>query len=187
MLEVWICQWPSFTGSARKSCTCSHVSWKRGSGKRELVAAPWTSSRWFSQVLWVKVQSHRLLRACLLGSKRKLPPPACQVRLGLPSKGVQFPGTVYICNQCPLSSAWAYCISCVPSACSHCRICCCCLLQCNRQRIETGLNFAGGPGPYHRSLSYLHLLSVLSPPLLLSKSKASWHIPWAMLYPNKNV
>ena len=49
---------------------------------RELVAAPWTSSRWFSNVLWLKVHSHLLLRSCLLGSKKKLPP--CQVQLGLP-------------------------------------------------------------------------------------------------------
>ena len=32
-------------------------------------------------MFWLKVHSHRLLRACLLGSKRKLPLPACQVRL----------------------------------------------------------------------------------------------------------
>ena len=84
-------------------------------------------------MLWLKVHSHRLLRACLLSRKRKLPPPACQVRLGLPimvcgPRSVQFPGTVYICNQGPLSSAWAHCISCAPSACSHCRRCCCCPL-----------------------------------------------------------
>ena len=54
-----------------------------------------------------------LLRAWFLhflGSKRKLPPPACQVRLGFPSvvcrpRGVHFPGTKYICNQATLSSA----------------------------------------------------------------------------------
>ena len=78
-------------------------------------------------MLWSKVHSHRLLRACLLGSKRKLPPPACQVRLGHPSavcrpRGVQLPGTMYICNQGPLSSASAHCISCAPSACSRCRM-----------------------------------------------------------------
>ena len=64
----------------------------------------------FSHVLWLKVHSLELLRVCLLGSKRKLPPLACQVRLGLPSvvchpRGVQFSGTVYICNQVPLSNA----------------------------------------------------------------------------------
>ena len=37
----------------------------------------------FSHVLWLKAHNHRLLRACLLGSKRKLPPPVCQTRLGL--------------------------------------------------------------------------------------------------------
>ena len=47
---------------------------------------------------------------CLQGSKRKLPPPACQTRLELPYvvcrlRGVQFPGSVYICNHGPLSSA----------------------------------------------------------------------------------
>ena len=81
------------------------MSWKRGGRKRELVAASWTSSRQFSHTLWLKVHSHRLLRACLLGSKRKLPPPACQVQFrlpySLPSKGVQFSGTVYICSQGP--------------------------------------------------------------------------------------
>ena len=38
-----------------------------------------------------------------------------------------------------------------PSACSHCRRCCCCPLQCDRQRMETRLNSAGGPVPYRRS------------------------------------
>ena len=66
-------------------------------------------------MLWLKVHSHLLLRACLLGSKRKLPPPVCQVRPGRPSavyhpRGVRFPGNVYICSQCPLSSARAHCI-----------------------------------------------------------------------------
>ena len=49
----------------------------------EQVAAPWISSRRFLHALWLKVHSHWLLRACLLGSKRKLPPPACQARLRL--------------------------------------------------------------------------------------------------------
>ena len=57
-------------------------------------------------MFWLKVHSHRLLRACLLGSERKLPPPACQIRLGFPSmvcppRGVHFPGTMYICSQGP--------------------------------------------------------------------------------------
>ena len=65
--------WHGALRSTHKSCTHSHMSWKRGDLKRELVAAPWTSSRRFSHVLWLKVHSHLLLRACLLGSKRKLP------------------------------------------------------------------------------------------------------------------
>ena len=66
------------------------------------------SSRQFSHMLYLKVHSHLLLRASPR-YKRKLPPPACQVRLGLPSvfcslRGMQFPGTVCICSQAPLSS-----------------------------------------------------------------------------------
>ena len=68
-----------------------------------------SSSLNFFQAVFTRfvVHSHLLLRACLLGSKRELPPPACHV--GLPSvvcrpRGVQFPGTVYICSQGPLSS-----------------------------------------------------------------------------------
>ena len=181
------CHWHGAFCSTHKSCTRGHVSWKGGGGKRELVAASWTSSRWFSHVLWLKVHSRRLLRACLLGSKRKLPPPVCQVPLGPSSvvyrpRGMQFPGTMYIWNQGPLSSAWAHCISCAPSAYSHCRRCCCCPLQCDRRCMETHLNSAVGPSPYHRSwsLSFLHFLSFLSPPLLLSKSRASRHIPWGI-------
>ena len=135
-------RWHGALRSAHKSCTHGHVFWKRGGVKRGLVADPWTSSRRFSHVLWLKVHSHLLLRACLLGSKRKLPPQACQVWPGFPSvvchpRGVQFPGTVYIYSQGPFSSAWAHCISCAPSACSHCRRCCCCPLQCDRLRENT--------------------------------------------------
>ena len=179
--------WHGALRSAHKSCTRGHVSWKRGGGKRELVATPWTSSRHFSHVLWLKVHSRWPLRACLLGSKRKLPPPACQVLHGLRSmvcrpRSMQFPGTVYICNLGPLSSAWAHCISCAPSACNRGRRCCCCPRQCDRRRIKTRLNSAGSLGPYHRSWSssFLHLLSVLSPLLFLSKSRASCHIPRAI-------
>ena len=73
-------RWHGALRSAHKSCTHGHMFWKRGGVKRGLVADPWTSSRQFSHVLWLKVHSHLLLRACLLGSKRKLPPQACQVR-----------------------------------------------------------------------------------------------------------
>ena len=140
-------RWHGALHSEHKSCTHGHVFWKRGGMKRGLVTDPWTSSRRFSHVLWLKVHSHLLLRACLLGSERKLPPQTCQVRPGLPSvvchlRGVQFPGTVYIYSQGPFSSAWAHCISCAPSACSHCRRCCCCPLQCDRQCMETHLNSA---------------------------------------------
>ena len=69
-LSVAKFHWHGALHSAHNSCT-----WKRG-GKRELVAASWTSSRQFSHLLWLKVHSRPLLRACLLGSKRKLPPSA---------------------------------------------------------------------------------------------------------------
>ena len=51
--------WREALRFAHKSCTHGHVSWKRGGVKRELVADPWTSSRRFSHVLWLKVHSHR--------------------------------------------------------------------------------------------------------------------------------
>ena len=118
-----------------------------------------------------------MLRACLLGGKRKLQPPACQVQLGLPSvvccpRGMQFPGTVCICNQGPLSRAWVHCISYAPRACSHCRRCCWCPLQCYRQCMEISLYSAAGPGQYHRSWSssYQHLLSPFSIASLQMKS-----------------
>ena len=70
-LGVWLCQWPNLTGM--EHCA-PHTKLYTGS-----------SSRRFSYVLWLKVHSHQQLRACFLGSKRKLPSPACQVQLGLPS------------------------------------------------------------------------------------------------------
>ena len=144
--------WHGALHSAHKSCTHGHMSWKRGGGKRELVAAPWTSSWRFSHVLWLKVHSRWCLRACLLGSKRKLPPPAFRSD-GLPSvvchpRGMQDPGIMYICNHGPLSSTWAHCISCAPSACSHSRRCCCCPFQCGRRHMGNHLNSAWGPGQY---------------------------------------
>ena len=71
ILEVWLCQWPSLTGMkhcapytrAVHPATCLQIE----------VAGRENSSRRFSQVLWL------MLRAWLLGSKKKLPPPACQV------------------------------------------------------------------------------------------------------------
>ena len=60
-LEVWLCHWHGALCSAHKSCTRCHVSWKRGVVKKELVVAPWISSRRFSPVLWLKVHgSHDL-------------------------------------------------------------------------------------------------------------------------------
>ena len=59
-------------------------------------------------MLWLKVHSHWLLRACLPDSKRKLPPPACQVGLslcGLPSKGHAVPWHhVHLCQAVELTA-----------------------------------------------------------------------------------
>ena len=102
-LEVWFCQCPSLTGM-------EHTGMEHCAPHTRAVHMAMCLERWreertgssslnvfqaFSHVLWLKVYSHLLLTACLLGSKRKLPPPACQVRLGLPSVvcrpiGVQF-------------------------------------------------------------------------------------------------
>ena len=49
-------RWHGALRSAHKSCTHGHVFWKRGGMKRGLVADPWTSSRRFSHVLWLKVE-----------------------------------------------------------------------------------------------------------------------------------
>ena len=109
MLEVGLCQWPSFTGMehctphtrAVHTATCLE---REKAGRENWYQLLELLPRWFSHVFWSKTHNHWLLRSCLLGSKRKLPPPACQARLGLPSVvcrqwGVQFPGTVYTCDQ----------------------------------------------------------------------------------------
>ena len=100
-LEVWFCQWPSLTGMEHctphtravhlATCLEREVVWREN---WELVAAPWTSSRRFHMCCGWKFTATCYL-ACLLGSKRKLPPPACQVQqtslCGLPSKGRAVP------------------------------------------------------------------------------------------------
>ena len=52
----------------------------------------------------VKSSQHLLMRACLPGSKRKLPPPACQAQLELPSVAYCL-RVCSSCNQGPLSNA----------------------------------------------------------------------------------
>ena len=98
--------WHGALRSAHKSCTHSHMSLRRSNRKRGLVSADWTSCRWFSHVLWSKAHNHWRLRACLLSSSLR---------------DMLFPSTVYTCNQGPLSSTWAHCLSCAPSAYSLCR------------------------------------------------------------------
>ena len=95
-------------------CTHELYTWPRVLKERWREERTGFSSLNFFQavfhVLWLKAHNHRLLRACLIGSKRKLPPPVCQAQFGLLSvvcrlRGMLFPGTVYTCNQGPLSSA----------------------------------------------------------------------------------
>ena len=43
--------WHGALHSTHKNCTRGHWFWKQGGGKRVLVAAPWTSSRWFKCAL----------------------------------------------------------------------------------------------------------------------------------------
>ena len=96
-------------------------------------------------------------------------------------EGMQFPGTVYICNQGPIPSTWSHCISCAPSACSHCRKFCSCPLQCDRQHMKliwTLQEVQARTTDHDLRISCIY--SVLSPPLLLSKSRASWHLPPAI-------
>ena len=50
--------WHGALRFAHTSCTHGHVSWEKGGGKRELVSAPWTSSRQFSHVLWLKAHNY---------------------------------------------------------------------------------------------------------------------------------
>ena len=99
LLEVWLCQLPSLTGMEHCALHTRAVY-----TRPRVLKEWWCEERIgssFLNVLWLKVHSHLLLRACLLGSKRKLPPPACQVRPGLASvvcrpRGMQFLGTLYI-------------------------------------------------------------------------------------------
>ena len=71
--------WPGALPSAHKSFTHGHSVLK----ERWREARTGTSSLNFFQAVFTccgfKVHSHRLLRACLLGSKRKLPPATCRV------------------------------------------------------------------------------------------------------------
>ena len=101
-LEVWLCQWLSLTGMEHCTPHTELYTWPCVLKKRSREERSGSSSlNFFQAVLWLKVHSHRLLRACLLDSKRKLSPPACQVKLGLPSvvchpRGMMFPFHMYV-------------------------------------------------------------------------------------------
>ena len=83
-LEVWLYQWPSLTGTEQELYMQLYVLKERWHKER----TGSSSLNFFKVVftlLWLKVHSHQLLRACLLGRRRKPSPPTCQVRLGPPS------------------------------------------------------------------------------------------------------
>ena len=106
-------------------------------------------------MLWLKVHSHLLLRACLLSSKRKLPPQACQVRPELPSV-VCHPracSSLASCTSvvrvlCLVLEPTAFLVHPVLAAIAEDAVA---AHLCDRRRMETCLNSAGGPGPYRRS------------------------------------
>ena len=151
------------------------MSLKTGSGKRELVAAS-ISSRRFSRVV---VESSQPSAAESMSPREQkkatsLSDSTWTLLCGLPSKG----HAVTWHHVHLISVSFAKRLSqkhfCVPSACSCCRRCCCCPLQYNRWLMETRLNSAGVRArttDHDLRLSCIFL--VLSPPLLLSKSRVS--------------
>ena len=157
-----------------------HLSWKKGGGKRELVAAPWTSYRQFSHVLWLKAHNHWLLRACLIGGKRKLPHPTCQVRLGLPSV-ISFQGvcssltlcTLVIRVLCQVLEPTAFLVHPVLEPLQKMLLL---PTQVRQTAHGNSSELCRRTRPYHRSKTFLHLLLILSPSLLLSKSSASFQV-----------
>ena len=137
----------------------------------------------FFQAVFTRVHSHQLLRACLLGSKMKLPPPACQVRLGLPSvvchpRGMQFPGTMYICNQglCRALEPTAFHVHPVLAAIAEDAV----AAQCDRMAHGNLPELCKRSRPVPQimilvfpAFTLCPFSFILSPPLLLSKSRAS--------------
>ena len=91
-------------------------------------------------------------------------------------RGMQFPGTVYIRNKCPLPSALAHLTPCAPNARSRHRKGHSRPPQCYRWRMETRLNPAGGPGPHHRPWSP-PLLHLLPPPARWAQSTPHMKLP----------
>ena len=166
--------WHGALRSAHKSSTHTHVSWKRGGVKWKLVAAPWTSG--FTRIVVESSQP--------LGSKRKL------VHFFSSLSGLtNFPMWSVVQGAC---SSLAPCTSVVRVLCQALEptafLCTQCfkplqkmlLLPTSVQQTAHELYRRSRPVPQITIPSFLHLLSVLSFPLLLSKSRASWLIPRAI-------
>ena len=144
--------WHGASHSTCKCCTSGSMSCRSGM-TTELIAAPWTSSRQFSQVLWLQVCSRQLQRACHLGSKKSchLQPVRSELDFTLQfavKGGARFPGIVRNWSRGPPPDPWSHCISYAPRASSHC---CCCRHRCDKQHMGTSLSSERGPDPYHRS------------------------------------
>ena len=172
------------SANMHKSCTHGHVSWKRWR-EEKLVAAPWTSSRQFSHMLWLKVHSRQLLRACLLGSKRKLPPSACQVWQTPLQSAVQgacsslAPCTSVIRVVCQALQPTAFIVHQVRAAVAEDAVAAYTSATDGTWKLAWTLQEVQAHITDH-DLQLSCIYSVLSPPLLLSKSRASWHIPQAI-------
>ena len=138
-------------------------------------------------MLWSKVHSHLLLRACLLSSKRKLPPQACQDQPGLPSvvchlRGVQnslAPCTSVVRVFFQTLEPTAFLVHPVLAAIAEDAVAAHSSATDGAWKFAWTLQEVQSHTADH-NLSFLHLLSVLSSPLLLSMSRASWHIPQAI-------
>ena len=92
MLEAGLCYWPSFTGM--EHCAPHTRAVHMATCLERKVAG---RENWFQllELLPGGFHNHRLLRACLLGSKRKQPPLVCQARLGLLSVVCRLRGVLF--------------------------------------------------------------------------------------------
>ena len=139
-------------------CTQELYMWPHVLKERWQEERTGSSSLNFFQAVFTRVivESHQLLRACLLGSKRKLPPPASGptwTSLELWSAIQGACSSLALCTYvirvlCQVLEPTAFLVHPVLAAIAEMR---CCPLQCNRQHMETCLNSARGLGPYHRS------------------------------------
>ena len=133
-------------------------------------------------MLWLKVHSHLLLRACLLGSKRKLPPQACQIRPGpLPWSTIQgacsslAQCTAVVRVICHALEPTALLVHPVLAAIAEDAVAAYSSATAHRNSPE----LCRRSSPIAQNMIFVFPAFTFSPssPLLLSKSRASGHIP----------